>query len=265
MPDRVDSTNTVEYSVADGIAILRLNRPNAYNALNVEMSANLITCLRSASADESVRVIVITGRGKAFCAGVDLKEASSTNEMFGPNSMGPNSPIVAAFSECKKPIIGAVNGVAVTGGLELALACDFLYAAESARFADTHALVGLLPGWGLSQKMPRIIGIQRAREMSFTGVYFSAHKACEWGMVNQVCPDDKLLEQAVHAASLIRDTVPVALEKIKSMMNDGWESDLGSALEMEGKRANEFNGNTDLSGMNDRLQVLRKRAKGSQS
>ena len=257
-------SDTVNYSFESGVGLIVLNRPNEYNAINGELLTTLLTIIDAASSDERVRALVLTGNGKAFSAGVDLKEASTTGGgLFGEGSMGPESPLLVAFQNCKKPVIGAINGFAVTGGLELALFCDFLYAADTARFADTHALVGLIPGWGLTQRFSRLVGIQRARELSFTGVYFSSQQAMEWGMVNKVFTEDQLLDETLKAAELITDTVPVALEKIKNMMNTGWEQDLGSAMSMEGAEANAFNSSADLSGMRERLKVLRKRAQST--
>ncbi|WP_420866360.1 enoyl-CoA hydratase-related protein [Halioglobus japonicus] len=164
-----------------------------------------------------------------------------------------------AFNGCQKPIIGAVNGFAVTGGFEIALACDFLYAAESARFADTHARVGLIPGWGLSQKLPRLVGINRAREISFTGNYFGAADAEAWGLVNRVCSDNDLLAEALDTAHQIATALPEALFAIKAMMNEGWEDTLGHALVMEGERSNAYNSSIDVSGMAERLSTLKAR------
>ena len=155
--------------ISDGVALMTLNRPNAYNALSRAMTKAIIDTLSRLAVDEQVRVIVLTGKAKAFTAGVDLEELSDGGGVLDSENLGEEAPLVTAFADCPKPIIGAVNGFAVTGGFELALACDFLYAARSAKFADTHARVGIVPGWGITQKLPRVVGINRAREISFTG------------------------------------------------------------------------------------------------
>ena len=174
MSDRED---LVLFEVKEGVALITLNRPAALNALSLAMTDAILEAFRQVNADDSIMAVVLTGRGKAFCAGVDLKELAGGNGMMSADNLGPETPIIRAMADCRKPLIGAINGFAVTGGFELALACDFLYAAEEAKFADTHARVGLLPGWGLSQKLPRLVGINRAREISFTGNYFSADDA----------------------------------------------------------------------------------------
>ena len=171
-----------------GVALVTLNRPEANNALNRALSEAITATFTELASSTTVRAIVLTGAGRSFCAGVDLKALSDEPEMLSTGmGLGPASPIVAALEQCPQPIIGAINGAAVTGGFELALACDYLFASTEARFADTHARVGILPGWGLSQKLTRIIGINRAREMSLAGNFIDAHRAEAWGLVNRVC------------------------------------------------------------------------------
>ncbi|GHD20579.1 enoyl-CoA hydratase [Halioglobus japonicus] len=248
-------------SQGEGVALLELNRPDSFNALSVSLLDALVAALSTLSEDPTVSAIVLTGRGKAFSVGVDLKELASGNGLMESGELGPGGSVMRAFNGCQKPIIGAVNGFAVTGGFEIALACDFLYAAESARFADTHARVGLIPGWGLSQKLPRLVGINRAREISFTGNYFGAADAEAWGLVNRVCSDNDLLAEALDTAHQIATALPEALFAIKAMMNEGWEDTLGHALVMEGERSNAYNSSIDVSGMAERLSTLKARAR----
>jgi len=177
--------------------------------------------------------------------------------------MGTNSPMVRALRNCGKPIIGAINGPAVTGGFELALACDFLYAATNARFADTHARVGLLPGWGLSQKLGRLIGINRAREASLTGNFIDAETAMAWGLVNKLCPSDTLIEDTLAAAQQIAESNPQTISAMRSLMNDGDLLALGDALELEGARGIAYLEQADFSQMESRLQALRNRAQST--
>ncbi len=248
-------------SRGEGVALVEMNRPDNYNALNVSMLDGLVEALGMIDADETLHAAVLTGRGKAFTVGVDLKELASGNGLMAAENLGPGSSVIRAFSECRKPIIGAVNGFAVTGGFEIALACDFLYAAEEARFADTHARVGLIPGWGLSQRLPRLVGINRAREISFTGDYFSAQQGMDWGLVNAVYPGNALLEAALDTAHQVASCLPEALYKIKAMMNEGWESSLGEGMVMEGERSGAYNSTIDVSGMEARLAQLKQRAR----
>ncbi|MBN7798312.1 enoyl-CoA hydratase [Parahaliea mediterranea] len=248
--------------ISDQVALVTLNRPEAYNALSRAMTQAIIEAFARLSADDGVRAIVLTGRGKAFTAGVDLKEMGADGgSAMSADNLGTDAPLVRALAECEKPIIGAINGFAVTGGFELALACDYLYAARSARFADTHARVGLIPGWGLSQKLPRLVGINRAREISFTGNYFSAEQAHTWGLVNEVCEDDQLIERALASGRDIAGTQPEALRRIRAVMNDGWEMTLGDALQMEGERSGAYNSTIDFAAMEQRLAELKARGR----
>ena len=164
--------------VSERIGTITLNRPEARNALSSEVLDALPQAIQDLDADDEVDVLVLTGSDPAFCAGLDLRElGDGGRNLGGGGSGGDRGP----FPGRTKPLIGAVNGVAVTGGFELALCCDFLIASENARFADTHARVGVMPGWGLSVLLPQAIGVRRAREMSLTGNYIdagTAAKAC---------------------------------------------------------------------------------------
>ena len=257
-----DPNDILQLAISEQIAVITLNRPAARNALSLTMRDSIVTTLNSLSQDCDVRVIILTGAGKAFCAGLDLKELQSIGHPMKPTAVGMESPVVKAFRDCPKPIIGAINGYAITGGFELALACDFLYAAESAQFADTHARVGLVPGWGLSQKLPRLIGINRAREMSFSGNFISARDAESWGLVNRVFPDSELMDQAMKIAAQIAETRPDTLDRIRQMMNSGWEMTLGDGLRMEGENAGQHNSQTGMGEMGERLSELKERSKG---
>jgi enoyl-CoA hydratase len=262
MTEAVSANDTLVLTdISDGVALMTMNRPEAYNALSRAMTAAIIDTLASLSSNEEVRVIVLTGKGKAFTAGVDLKELSEGGGVLDSENLGDDAPLVTAFAGCSKPIIGAVNGFAVTGGFELALACDFLYAARSAKFADTHARVGIVPGWGITQKLPRIVGINRAREISFTGNYFSADQALEWGLVNRVCDDDELVPQALATARQIAETLPEALTEVRHMINAGWDTTLADGLALEGRRSKAFNDQVDFGQMNARLEQLKSRGR----
>ena len=157
----------------DGVATFTLNRPRSMNALSTKLRDGLLEAFQAVSGDDSVRVVILTGAGdRAFCAGLDLKELAGEGENLSDGgtrrAIGGGGDLVAAIEALERPIIGAINGVAITGGFELALACDVLIASTNARFADTHARVGVMPGWGLSQKLPRLIGVYRAKEPSLT-------------------------------------------------------------------------------------------------
>ena len=182
-------SDVVLYEVSERIATITLNRPEARNALSSEVLRILPERLREADASDEVDVVILTGSDPAFCAGLDLKELGSTGGNLGatgadgrPNRDGVRGP----FPAMVKPLIGAVNGVAITGGFELALNCDFLVASEFAKFGDTHSRVGVMPGWGLTVLLPQAIGVRRAREMSFTGNFLLAEEALQFGLVNHV-------------------------------------------------------------------------------
>lgn len=186
---------------AEGVRTITLNRPKARNALSSGLRSDLSAALAAAEADDAVDVVILTGADPAFCAGLDLKELGSTATNLGSGS-APGSgsePALAKsehgpFPKRTKPLIGAVNGVAITGGLELALNCDFLIASEDAYFADTHARVGVMPGWGLTVLLPQAVGVRRAREMSLTGNFMGAQEALAFGLVNRVVPHSELLK-----------------------------------------------------------------------
>jgi enoyl-CoA hydratase len=214
------------------LVTLTLNRPQAMNALSIELRRAIATAFQGLAADASVAAVILTGRGRAFCAGLDLKELGG--ERGGsPGGMLSEGDMIAALRACPAPVVGAVNGFAITGGFELALACDFLVASSEARFADTHARVGIVPGWGLSQLLPRRIGIGRAKELSFTGNFLGAEQALAWGLVNRVVSPELLLptarQLARDIASCDRDTV----RRIKRVYDEGYATTLGEGLRIE--------------------------------
>ena len=189
-----DATDVLLVDTRDRIRTLTLNRPGSRNALSSALRGRLFESLREAEADDDVDVVVLTGADPVFCAGLDLKELGDTTEL---PDISPKWPPMS------KPVIGAINGAAVTGGLEIALYCDILIASESARFADTHARVGLLPTWGLSVRLPQKVGVGMARRMSMTGDYLSAEDALRTGLVTQVVPHGELLDTARQIATSI--------------------------------------------------------------
>ena len=178
----------------DRVRTLTLNRPQARNALSSELRRRFFQALRDAEADDDVDVVILTGADPVFCAGLDLKELGDSSQL---PDISPQWPPMT------KPVIGAINGAAVTGGLEFALYCDILIASEQARFADTHARVGLLPTWGLSVRLPQKVGAGLARRMSLTGDYLSAADALRAGLVTEVVPHEDLLPTARKVAASI--------------------------------------------------------------
>ena len=226
--------NKVLLEKHEAYAIITLNRPDEMNALSRELRSDLVEAFDECSADENIRVIILTGKGKAFCAGMDLKELSETESDAAEEI---DNKIARAIERFQGPVIGAINGHAVTGGFELALACDVLIASEDARFADTHARVGILPGWGLSQKLPRMIGMSRAKEISFTGTPVFAQQAYEWGLVNHVVPAEELLPRATKMAEDMCRCVPRILQQYKPLIEDGYSMPYKEALAWEEEQA----------------------------
>jgi enoyl-CoA hydratase len=226
-------------TLPDGVAVVTLNRPEAMNALSKALRAALQTAIAELDADPEVKVIVLTGAGeRAFTAGLDLKELSTDPLGMGAaNATDPAENPAQAVLSCSKPIIGAINGVAITGGFELALACDVLLCSTNARFADTHARVGITPGWGLSQKLSRAIGPYRAKELSLTGNFLPAQQAYDWGLANRVVAPDELMPAALELARQMADIDADMLTTYKAMIDDGYATTLGEGLELEHQRS----------------------------
>src|SRR5438094_8577680 len=193
--DRSYETLKVE-DQGDGLVLLALNRPQVANAMNTQMGRDLLDFFDEVNADPlACRVIVVTGAGdKAFCAGGDLKERQGMTDETWQAQHLLFERMVRAFIGCPVPVLGAINGAAYAGGCELALCCDFLYAADTARFALTEVTLGIMPGAGGTQNLPRAVGERRAKEIILTGRPFSATEAFDWGMVNRLCTPARLLD-----------------------------------------------------------------------
>lgn len=248
---------------ADGYALLTLNRPAALNALSRALRRQLTSTIDACAADPAVRVLILTGAGRAFCAGLDLKELGSGAAGLGSGAagVGDDDP-VAAIGRFRGPVIGAINGAAVTGGFELALACDMLLASPAARFADTHARIGVAPGWGLSQRLSRAIGIYRAREVSLSGNWVSAEQAAAWGFVNRVVPAEALLDEARALARAMLGNLPEMLVYYKAVIDDGFGSSFGEGLALEKARARDFNAGVGAAAIEARREAVRARNRG---
>ena len=224
------------------VAVLTLNRPKQLNALSVALRTQIVKTVREISAADDVRAIVLTGSGRAFSAGVDLKEAGEKGFSLGVGSQASQDmDLAAAFADCPWPVVGAINGFAITGGFELALMCDVLLASSEAKFADTHSRVGLMPVWGLSQKLPRIIGASRAKELSLTGNYLDAETAERWGLVNRVLSPEELLPAAIKLAGEMAGVEGGLLKRMKAVIDDGLALPLPEALKMEIERGSKNN------------------------
>lgn len=213
-----------------GIAVVTINRPDSLNSLTRAMNVDLAQAFKSLDRDESVRVIILTGTGRSFCSGVDLTAAE---DVFKGDVKDPESDPVVQMERCRKPIIGAIKGFAVTAGFEIALACDILVAAKGAKFMDTHARFGIFPSWGLSQKLSRIIGVNKAREVSLTATPLTAEVAEKLGLVNHLVEDGELMKKSREIAEAIAKNSQDMVLRYKSVINDGIKLDLGRALSLE--------------------------------
>lgn len=203
MADVTQDADVLIVERADGVATLRLNRPAVRNALSATLIIALQRAMSELDRDDEVDVVVLTGADPAFCAGLDLNELGEGGAALGLGSSPDGSTPASPWPAIGKPVIGAVNGVAVTGGLELALHCDILVASDRAAFADTHARVGVMPGWGLSVLLPRAVGTRMARQMSLTGHVLSAEEALRAGLVTAVVPHAELLTHVHQVATAI--------------------------------------------------------------
>jgi enoyl-CoA hydratase len=249
--------------VADGVAVVTLNRPEAMNALSKALRAELAAVMREMDRRDDVRVVVLTGAGeRAFTAGLDLKELGSDASAMG-DATGETAEAnpVKAIEQCSKPVVGAVNGVAITGGFELALACDVLIASERARFADTHARVGIMPGWGLSQKLSRLLGIYRAKELSLSGNFLDAVTAERWGLVNRVVPAGELLAVAKSLAADMATIEPGFSAAYKRLIDDGFAVGFGEGMALEHARSSAANRGVSPDEVAKRREAVQQRGR----
>lgn len=238
-------TDVVLVDVADRVATITLNRPDQRNALNREVRRALPAAITACDENDDVDVMILTGADPAFCAGVDLKEFGSGQVQQGEGfaEVGDGrTTFRGALPPHTKPLIGAVNGVAVTGGFEVALNCDFLIASDRARFADTHARVGVMPGWGLTVLLAQRIGIGRAKQMSVTGNYIDAQKAYEWGLVNEVVPHDELLPYCRQLAADIVSNDQMGVRRMLQTYNEVTATTVDEGWEIEARVSREWEG-----------------------
>ena len=224
----------VRYEVRDAVATMTLDRPEALNALDVALRRDLVAAVREAGRDSAVRVVVVTGGGRAFCAGQDLREtADRPGASFADLLRETYNPLILALRGLEKPVIAAVNGVAAGAGASLAFACDLRIAAESASFLLAFGRVGLIPDSGATWFLPRLVGPGRAAELMFTTDPLSAVDAERYGLVNRVVPDDRLVDETMLLAGRLAAGAPRALALAKRALNRSLETGLAEALEYE--------------------------------
>ena len=215
--------------------LVTLNRPEIANAMNTQMGIELLALFDSINAaPNKQRCIVLTGAGpRAFCAGGDLKERLGMTDQQWQDQHLIFERAIRAITQCPVPIIAAVNGAAYAGGMEIALCTDFIYAADHARFALTEVTLGIMPGAGGTQNLPRAVGARRAKEILLTGKPITAQQAFDWGMVNRICSSDTLLAEALETAATIAANAPISTRQIKQSVNYGLNMDLASGMMFE--------------------------------
>jgi enoyl-CoA hydratase/carnithine racemase len=222
-------------SAADEIAVVSLNRVAVANAINTRMGLELTEVFQTLSTTaKPPRSIVLTAEGERhFCAGGDLEERNGMRDEDFLRQHAIFERMLLAIVDCRVPVIAAINGSAFAGGCELALACDFVYASENARFALTETSIGIMPGCGGTQHLPRAVGLRRAKELILTATSFSAREALEWGMVNRLCSPQSLREETLAAARRIATNAPLAIRQAKRAMDMGSRMDLRTAFFFE--------------------------------
>lgn len=251
-------SNTLLIEQEGRVVVLTLNRPEKLNALSAEMRKALHHKLLELDEDAGVGAIILTGAGdRAFTAGLDLTEASQR----GGEVMGPEENPVTAIEKCRKPIIVAVNGLCITGGMEMMLACDIVIASRTAKFADTHVRVGLMPGWGISQRLARQVGPQRAKEISLSGNFLHAQRAFDLGLINRVVEPEELMPAAMALARDFVDADQGVVEEYKRLIDDGFGMSLTDGLKLERERARAFSATLSADHIRRGKETATKRAR----
>jgi enoyl-CoA hydratase len=222
------------FQVENGLATITFNRPKALNALNVGLFEELSQALDHIEDDEDIRVLILTGAGdKAFVAGADITELAKFTPIQTKHFSAMGQRIIGKLQDISIPVIGAVNGFALGGGNEVALACDFIYASENAKFGMPEINLGLIPGFGGTQRLPRLVGKNLAKELMFTGKMISAQEALEMGMVNRICKPETLMGDAKETAEMIASKGRVALQAAKQVINRGLDADMQTGCLLE--------------------------------
>jgi enoyl-CoA hydratase/carnithine racemase len=228
------SENVLLTEQRDSVLIITLNRPKMMNSLNFAMLNALKDQIEKVRFDSSIRVVIIKGsEERAFCAGADLKERITLSEDEVKKFIFTIRTLFSTIENLNKPVIAAVNGIALGGGTELALACDIRIAADNASMGLTETRLAIIPGAGGTQRLPRLVGKGKAKELIFTGRRVNADEALEISLVNKICAPEKLLDECLEMANMICETGPVAIEQAKYAINNGYETDINTGLAIE--------------------------------
>jgi len=231
---------------AQNVLLVTLDRPGVANAFNTRAALELIELFEPFQAEERYRCVIITGAGdKAFCAGADLKERNSLSDEQWRSQHETFERMFCAVRDCPIPVIAAVNGAAYAGGLELVLHCDFAYASVTAKFALTEVSLGIMPGGGGTQTLPRVVGERRAKELILAARPFSAEEALAWGVVNRLCEPGKVVQEALRVAERMASLAPLAVRQAKRAIRQGLHRDLATAMQLEIEAYNHLVGTDD--------------------
>lgn len=223
----------VLYEKKEQIAYVTINRPETLNALNCDVLNELIYLMKNANADSEVRVVILTGAGRSFVAGADISQMRGLTTEEGRDMTRLGQECMALIEKTCKPVIAAVNGFALGGGCELAMSCDFIIASEKAKFSQPEVNLGIIPGFGGTQRLPRLVGKNMAKYMIMTGEMLNAQQAYEAGIVQKIVPAEELLDAATAVANTILSKAPIAIRMAKLAVNNGVNMDLTSAIEYE--------------------------------
>ena len=253
----------VKYEASENVAVITIDRPKALNALNPQVVSELHAAFEMAAADDAVKAVVLTGSGKAFVAGADISEMSEMDPMQGRAFAIKGQAAMAYIENLAKPVIAAVNGFALGGGCELAMACDFIYASEKAKFGQPEINLGIVPGFGGTQRLTRRVGTGWAMELCLTGVIIKAEEAREIGLVNRVFEPDELMEKAMETAKLMASKGRAALRSMKMLINQGQDMDQDKAIALEAEHfAVNFSSGDQKEGMKAFLEKRAPEFKG---
>ena len=226
--------NNIKFENQDGIGVLTIDRPKALNALNSETLLELNDLVGKLETDKAVQVVVITGGGdKSFVAGADIKEMSTKNAVDGRNFGKIGQDVFTRIENLPQPVIAAVNGFALGGGCELACACDFRYASENALFGQPEVGLGITPGFGGTQRLPRVVGRGNGKELIFTAANIKADEAYRIGLVNKVVPQEELMPTVMKVAKKIAANAPIAVQLSKAAINRGMQCDIVTGIAYE--------------------------------
>ena len=248
----------------EGIAIITINRPEALNALNRETLKELREVATELEGDDAIKALIITGAGdKSFVSGADIKDVKDLDPLGGLDLVTGGQKTFAMLNNLSKPVIAAVNGYCMGGGLELALGCDFIIASEKARFGVPEAKIGVFAGWGGVQRLAKRVGTAWAKQMNMTGEPIDAQTALRINLANQVVPADKLIEETKKIARSIMSCAPLAVRMIKTLVNEGADIPIDKALALDAKAAGVlFSSQDQKEGMNAFVEKRKPQFKG---